>query len=89
LPSALRLASFRCSLLRLLLLDLLAPLLPLLRARPPDGAVGATLSGSGPSVVVWARKDRAADVARELERSLPEDTTVLALGIAGEGARIV
>ncbi len=51
----------------------------------PDGAAGVTLSGSGPSVVVWAEKERAADVAAELERRFPE-TRVLSLTIASEGA---
>ena len=37
------------------------------RARP-----GVTLSGSGPSVVVWAEKDKAAAAAAELERALPD-----------------
>ena len=31
------------------------PLLDELRADPPDGSAGATLSGSGPTVIVWAR----------------------------------
>ena len=64
-----------------------APLLRSLRAHAPDGTVGVTLSGSGPSVVVWAENDRAADVARELEHSLPDDTMVLPLRVAQEGAR--
>lgn len=65
-----------------------APLLRMLRDRPPAGAAGVTLSGSGPSVVVWARPERAAAVARELESTLPPGTTVLALRVAHEGARI-
>jgi homoserine kinase len=64
-----------------------APLLRSLRAHAPYGTVGVTLSGSGPSVVVWAENDRAADVARELEHSLPDDTMVLPLRVAQEGAR--
>lgn len=64
-----------------------APLLQALRAHAPDGTVGVTLSGSGPSVVVWAENDRAADVTRELEESLPDDTMVLPLRVAQEGAR--
>lgn len=65
-----------------------APLLELLRAHVPSGAVGVTLSGSGPSVVVWARKERAGDVAAEIERTVPEHTTVLPLRIAQEGASL-
>ncbi len=64
-----------------------APLLQALRDRVPDGAVGVTLSGSGPSVVVWAEISRAADVAVELKNSLPTDTMVLPLRVAQEGAR--
>ena len=65
-----------------------SPLLELLRSQMPDGATGITLSGSGPSVVVWAAPDRAADVATELEQSLPDDTRVLSLRVAQEGARL-
>jgi homoserine kinase len=64
-----------------------APLLQALRDKAPDGAVGVTLSGSGPSVVVWAENDRAAEIALELEDSLPDDTMVLPLRVAQEGAR--
>jgi homoserine kinase len=65
-----------------------APLLQALRARVPSGAVGVTLSGSGPSVVVWSRNERTDDVVGELERTLPANTTVLPLRIAQEGASI-
>jgi len=64
-----------------------APLLQSLRGKAPDGAVGVTLSGSGPSVVVWAENARAADVALALKDSLPDDTMVLPLRVAQEGAR--
>jgi homoserine kinase len=63
-----------------------APLLQSLRAHAPDGTVGVTLSGSGPSVVVWAENARAADVALELKDFLPDDTMVLPLRVAQEGA---
>jgi homoserine kinase len=62
-----------------------APLFGALRERAPAGAVGVTLSGSGPSVVVWTRPDRAADVQRDLEASL-DNATVLPLSVAQEGA---
>jgi len=65
-----------------------APLLQQLRGHAPDGTVGVTLSGSGPSVVVWADPARADDVARELEASLPYDTMVLPLRVAQEGAHL-
>jgi homoserine kinase len=63
-----------------------APLLRQLQDHAPDGTVGVTLSGSGPSVVVWAENDRAEDVARELKDSLPDDTMVLPLRVAQKGA---
>jgi homoserine kinase len=65
-----------------------APLLELLQSGAPDGTAGVTLSGSGPSVVVWASQERAADVATALEHSLPPDTRVLPLRVAQEGARL-
>jgi len=66
-----------------------APLLRLLQTSPPDGAVGVTLSGSGPSVVVWASRERADGVAAALQHFLPDDTRVLQLRVAQEGARLV
>jgi homoserine kinase len=63
-----------------------APLLAELRRALPAGAVGLTLSGSGPSVVVWAEKEHALAVTAALRAQLSEDTNVLPLGIAKEGA---
>jgi homoserine kinase len=60
-----------------------SPILGELRSRLPAGAVGATLSGSGPSVLVWA--EDAAAVATELRERFP-DERVLALAVAGSGA---
>ena len=65
-----------------------APLLGAIRASATDGAVGVTLSGSGPSVVVWAAHDRAADVAAQLRETLSDDTRVLPLRVAQRGARL-
>jgi homoserine kinase len=62
-----------------------APLLKELRDNPVPGAAGVTLSGSGPSVVVWAHKDQVDAVVAELERRLP-DARVLPLKIATNGA---
>jgi homoserine kinase len=62
-----------------------APLLEELRLRPVPGQRGVTLSGSGPSVVVWAAKADAADAAAELGRRYP-DARVLPLAVAPEGA---
>jgi homoserine kinase len=66
-----------------------SPLLGILNASAPAGSVGVTLSGSGPSVVVWARPEHANAVATELENSLPDDTRVLQLRVAQEGASLV
>jgi homoserine kinase len=62
-----------------------APLLYELRHHPVTGQAGVTLSGSGPSVVVWAAKDKAAEAAAELEARHPE-ALVLHLAVASEGA---
>jgi homoserine kinase len=53
------------------------------RADPPAGARGATLSGSGPTVIVWA--DDAAACAPALEERFPEHE-VLALRVSSHGA---
>jgi homoserine kinase len=58
-----------------------APLLAELRADLPEGALGATLSGSGPTVIVWAERD----ISRELRARYPEHE-VLALRVVQEGA---
>ena len=62
-----------------------APLLGQLRTHPVVGCAGVTLSGSGPSVVVWVEKDKIAPAAAELEARLP-DARVLPLKIADHGA---
>jgi homoserine kinase len=61
---------------------------PLLGLARPEGTIGVTLSGSGPSVVVWTRADRTGAIVEELRASYP-DTTVLPLRVAEEGARVV
>jgi homoserine kinase len=58
-----------------------------LAERPPAAALGVTLSGSGPSVVVWVRPGDVAHVAAELAASHP-DTTVLPLEVAERGAHL-
>jgi homoserine kinase len=58
-------------------------ILDALRADLPAGAVGATLSGSGPTVIVWA--DEVAGCAAELEQRFP-DEEVLPLRVVAEGA---
>jgi homoserine kinase len=46
-------------------------LLEAVRAALPPGAVAATLSGSGPSVVVWSHPDEAGETAAALRRDHP------------------
>jgi homoserine kinase len=62
-----------------------APIFATIRARLPEGALGATLSGSGPSVVVWARDEAVDGCADELRRRFP-DTRVLPLAVSPKGA---
>jgi homoserine kinase len=63
-------------------------LLRQLRDALPVGAAAVTLSGSGPSVVVWAEPDKVSTVVADLERDLPSDTQVLPVRVAQEGARL-
>jgi homoserine kinase len=65
-----------------------APLLAQLRERPVEGSAGVTLSGSGPSVVVWAEPHLVGGVARELRARLP-GARVLPLALAERGAHRV
>lgn len=62
-----------------------APLLGEIRADPPTGAVVSTLSGSGPTVIVWARPDEAEACTAELARRFPK-ADVLPLAVSAEGA---
>jgi homoserine kinase len=52
-----------------------------LRADLPDGATGATLSGSGPTVIVWAERD----ISEELKARYPLHD-VMTLRVARQGA---
>jgi homoserine kinase len=64
-----------------------APLLAAVRERLPTGALGATLSGSGPTVIVWAREGAETACAEELrERFGDEQVVPLAVTPAGAGA---
>jgi homoserine kinase len=65
-----------------------APLLEALREDLPDGASGVTLSGSGPSVVVWAEPDRIDEVVASLEQFVSSSATVLPLRVAQVGAHV-
>jgi homoserine kinase len=62
-----------------------APLLAVVRDDPPATALGSTLSGSGPAVIVWARAESARACAKELERRFP-DVSVLTLSVSRDGA---
>ena len=62
-----------------------APLLEALRRDPPRGALGVTLSGSGPTVIVWAREGDAGACVDELAARFP-DAQVLRLAVAETGA---
>jgi homoserine kinase len=62
-----------------------APHLHEIRADLPEGALGATLSGSGPTVIVWASKRAVDDVRAVLEQRYA-DFDVLYLPIAKGGA---
>jgi homoserine kinase len=62
-----------------------APHLAAIRADLPRGAIGATLSGSGPTVIVWAERESAPAVAVELADRFPEHD-VLHLAVATTGA---
>ena len=65
-----------------------APLLDAVRRRLPAGAAGATLSGSGPSVVVWAEPARANACEAALTVAFA-DVRVLRLAVAMSGALAV
>jgi homoserine kinase len=62
-----------------------APLFDVVRADLPPGAAGVTISGSGPTVIVWAHPVSAAEVADALAGRFPE-ARVLSLAVAGRGA---
>lgn len=62
-----------------------APLLADVRDQPPANALGSTLSGSGPTVIVWARPDAARACREELEARFPV-VSVLTLSVSREGA---
>lgn len=63
-----------------------APLLEAVRDDLPEGVLGATLSGAGPAVIVWAERGSADEVAGVLRERLPK-ADVLTLSVSPEGAR--
>ena len=65
-----------------------APQLEAIRRDPPHGFLGATLSGSGPTVIVWAEKESAGATAAELLDRFP-DYEILHLPVTTTGAGAV
>ena len=55
------------------------------RAELPGSALGATLSGSGPTVIVWARRGSTGDCLAELRGRWPS-VEATALGVSSRGA---
>jgi homoserine kinase len=62
-----------------------APLLRAIHGDPPMGAAGVTLSGSGPTVIVWAYPEWTAACMDELVKRF-QDSRVLSLRVAPSGA---
>jgi homoserine kinase len=63
-----------------------APHLEAIRGDLPAGALGATLSGSGPTVIVWADKTRVAEVVAALTSRFPaHDVMHLSVTTTGAG----
>ncbi|MGZ8694323.1 MAG: homoserine kinase [Gaiellaceae bacterium] len=64
-----------------------APLLAAVREQPPPGMLGATLSGSGPTVIVWTAPRATEACASELRARFEKvDVLELAVSAAGAGA---
>ena len=64
-----------------------APLLGEVRDDLPAGALGATISGSGPTVIVWADPHHAKECSVELSNRFP-DVEVLWLSTSAKGAEL-
>jgi len=65
-----------------------APLLEAARSNLPNGALGATLSGSGPTVIVWVREESAAASEAELASRFIE-ASVVRFAVSPEGASVL
>jgi homoserine kinase len=63
----------------------LSPVYGSIREHLPAGAAGATISGSGPTVIVWARETEVASCVAELAGRFPQ-VRVLPLAISPSGA---
>ena len=62
-----------------------APILDAVRGDLPTGGLGATLSGSGPTVIVWVREELVATAEEELAGRVPE-ASVIRFAVTPEGA---
>ena len=60
----------------------------LVESAPSLGALGATISGAGPSVLVWARAENAASVAAALEARAAGWARVMRLPFAASGVEV-
>jgi homoserine kinase len=63
-----------------------APLLARVQAVLPADALGVTLSGSGPTVLVWAERGRGTEVAGVLQVAIGDDAQVLPVSVSASGA---
>jgi homoserine kinase len=63
----------------------LSPVYGPIKEELPPGAAGATISGSGPTVLVWARAGEADECRQELATRFPA-ATVLRLSVVSAGA---
>lgn len=63
-----------------------APLLARVQAALRAEALGVTLSGSGPTVIVWAERGRGDDVAAALRAAVGNDATVMPIAVSATGA---
>ena len=61
----------------------------LLERAPQLGALGATISGAGPTVLVWARSDAEASVQAALEAEADGWAKVLPVGFEPRGAQVL
>lgn len=61
----------------------------LVERAPSLGALGATISGAGPSVLVWVRSEDASGVAARLEGEAAGWARVMALPFAARGAEVM
>jgi homoserine kinase len=55
---------------------------------PPAGALGATISGAGPAVLIWCRYDQTGKVVRELSEQSEGWATVLRVPFESQGADV-